>query len=74
MPEGDGYDHLRDLKAQEEAILERLETVREKIGTEVRALHNGAFGRPRSLAEISEGIGISKTAVYNWARRGRGTG
>lgn len=72
MPEGDGYDKLRDLRRKEVAQAAALDLTRESISKEVRALYNGVYGRPKSLQEIADAVGVSKTTAHAWARRGAG--
>ncbi len=68
----DEYGVLRTLRAEEKALNEKLVAVREKISTEVRALYNGAHGRPKSTRQIADAVGMSKAATHNWLKRGSG--
>lgn len=72
MPEGDGYDKLRDLRGKESKLTDELDLVREAISTETRALYNGVYGRAKSLQEIADAVNVSKTTAHAWARRGAG--
>lgn len=66
------FSKLRRMRGVEREVTEKLDTLRESISKEVRALHNGREGRRYSLRDIASSIGVSHGTVHGWLQRGAG--
>lgn len=72
-PEEDpAFSKLRRMRGVEREVTEKLDTLRENISKEVRALHNGRDGRQYSLRDIAASVGVRHGTVHGWLQRGAG--
>lgn len=65
------FAKLREMRAIEEDVTEKLETLKEKISKEARALYTGARdGHDYSYREIARAVGVAHNSVVGWVKRG----